>query len=200
MAKMIGIKYVGARPHGVSVIMYRSYKKFTVAPNKPYEFTKYDDISYEARNYYRRIARSLKLEVLVEGQEDELAVLHKKNHRRVHPAPTSVEVHHTYTAEVHNDAPVHHEEDAESHTAEHTEQPAVTIKSNLIEALGEHKVAELNDSEIAEFVDNHTDDQSVKDMISEMGIDYKPGRKSKGSIVADLIGSYRNELVAYLTK
>lgn len=200
---MIGIKYVGARPHGVSVIMYRSYKKFTVAPNKPYEFTKYDDTSYEARNYYRRIARSLKLEVLVEGQEDELAVLHKKNHRRVHPAPTSAEVTHHTTEFHHEEVPVHHEENAESHTAEHnehTEQPAVTIKSKLIEALGEHKVAELNDSEIAEFVDNHTDDQSVKDMISEMGIDYKPGRKSKGSIVADLIGSYRNELVAYLTK
>lgn len=84
---LIALVYTGARPNGVSVQTFRSYKRVDVTPTKPYLFTDKDNRKPEAFNYYERLARKLNIKPLVEGQEGQLPVV--PDTRFIHKAPTT---------------------------------------------------------------------------------------------------------------
>ena len=81
---LIALIYTGARPHGVSIQMYRSYKVVDVTPTQPYFFTQKDNRKPEAYNYYERLAK-LHIKPLVEGQEDQIPEI--PDNRFIHKAP-----------------------------------------------------------------------------------------------------------------
>ena len=84
---LFALVYTGARPHGISIQLFRSYKCVDVTPTKPYLFTKKDNKKPEAFNYYERLASRLHIKPLVEGQEDQLPVV--PDTRFIHKAPTT---------------------------------------------------------------------------------------------------------------
>ena len=84
---LFALIYTGARPHGISIQLFRSYKRVDVTPTKPYIFSQKDNKKPEAFNYYERLASRLHIKPLVEGQEDQLPVV--PDTRFIHKAPTT---------------------------------------------------------------------------------------------------------------
>lgn len=85
--KLLALVYTGARPTGISVMTFKSYKRVDVLPQLPYMFNDTDRRDPEAFNYYERIGQSLHLVPLVEGQED-LLPEPPKDTRLIKPALT----------------------------------------------------------------------------------------------------------------
>ena len=84
---LFALVYTGARPHGISIQLFRSYKRVDVTPTQPYIFTEKDNKKPEAFNYYERLSSRLHIKPLVEGQEDQLPVV--TDTRFIHKAPTT---------------------------------------------------------------------------------------------------------------
>ena len=64
-----GLQYVG-NGHGLSVMLYGSYKSVTVTWDRPYHFTQRDNISDEAKKYYLKNYRPLGIKLIEEREAD----------------------------------------------------------------------------------------------------------------------------------
>lgn len=197
---MLGLRYIGNREEGISLLLYRSYKTVSISPSKPYRFTARDNTSIEARHYYEDLS---KLGVSIIENENELE-------------PKSVATNRTQKLEAELDkqidvqTPIPTEEDKRSaaelihpSTSESTDdesEPTIVSEEVVPTTVDSNLFAEMSDSELSEYMEMNYDRGQLKELISQLNVDIPVGRKSETTLINELVSNHKAELVTHLSK
>ena len=197
MNQMLGLKYIGDREEGISLMLYRSYKTISVSKRNPYQFTPRDNVSQEARNYYESKCRKLGIRVI-----DDASELVKSPVRAVRTQKLEAEI----DKQVDVQKPV---EDESQVTGPVTpENPELTENSsdtqvetgNASSEVDISLISEMSDAELSEYLDINFNKDQLKGMISAIGAEINVGRKSESTLINELVSNYKNDVVSYLSK
>lgn len=189
---MLGLKYVGSREEGISLVLYRSYKTVSVTPRKPYRFTPKDNVSDEARHYYQGLSH---LGIAILDNPADAGI-------------TSDSATRTQKLEVESDvqvdvqAPAKTESEAtEAVATQVDDQPEAAVESQDVDApVDKGLFAEMSDAELSEYLEMNYNRDQLKSLISDLGVDINVGRKSESTLIGDLVNNHKAELVAHLSK
>ena len=198
---MLGLKYVGNREEGISLLLYRSYKTVSIGPKKPYRFTAKDNTTLEARHYYEGLG---KFGVTIIDAEEDL-------NAKAAPAARTQKLEAEVDKQIDVQTPIPTEEDkkaAAETIAQATEDEATgdegesTVVSEEIipTAVDSSLFADMSDAELSEYMEMNYDKGQLKDLISQLGVDITVGRKSETTLISDLVSNHKAELVAHLSK
>lgn len=83
--KILGLKYIGNREEGTSIMLFKSYKTIMVSKNHPYRFTGRDIVSIEAANYYSRL-RNLGVSIITDESDFDVRIGRRFEVRQEKPA------------------------------------------------------------------------------------------------------------------
>lgn len=189
---MLGLKYIGNREEGISLVLYRSYKTVSVTPRRPYRFTPKDNVSEEARHYYQGLSH---LGIAILDNPADAGI-------------TSDSATRTQKLEVESDiqvdvqAPAKSEAEAPVAAEPKANQPEVTAdESQDVDApVDKSLFAEMSDAELSEYLEMNYNRDQLKSLISDLGVDINVGRKSESTLIGDLVNNHKAELVAHLSK
>lgn len=198
---MLGLKYVGNREEGISLLLYRSYKTVSIGPKKPYHFTVKDNTSLEARHYYEGLGN---LGVRIVDAEEDLD-------SKSAPATRTQKLEAETDKQIDVQTPIPTEEDKKA-AAEVVAQSAETKATNdegestvvsqevIPTSVDSSLFAEMSDAELSEYMEMNYNRDQIKDLISQLGVDITVGRKSEATLINDLVSNHKAELVAHLSK
>lgn len=195
---MLGLKYVGNREEGISLLLYRSYKTVSITPRKPYEFTPRDNVSLEARHYYEGM-KNLGINIV-----DDPAELGKASNATNRTQKLEAET----DVQVDVQTPIPSEEDKLTAEPTVTEAPQAEVAESAEGSaeVGETPtadaslVSEMSDAELSEYLEMNYDKNQLKTLISDLGVDITVGRKSESTLISELVNNHKAELVAHLAK
>ena len=212
----IGLKYVGNREEGISVMLFRSYKTVKVNKIQPYRFTIRDIVSPESINYYNRLA-NLGLAIITD--EDDFKVGSKRRIEvRKEPlaAETDVQIDPAQTPKTaedqmpddlaRNDVPTT-ADDSDSQDADHTITPDEAENDSVAPNTSEEfpvdreAIKSMSAEEISEYLEMNFSKDQLKSLISELGLDISAGRKGVPTLVGEIVAAAElDSLISYLSK
>lgn len=220
----IGLKYIGKREEGISVMLFRSYKTVKINKFQPYRFTSRDLVSTEAINYYNRLA-NLGLAIITDeedfkvGSNRRIAVrkepLAAETDVQIDPtqAPKTVEDQMaddlTQNAEVPADVNVTPAEadtsDAEDETPVEGEEDegadSVVPTTSEDFSVDKEAIRAMSSEEISEYLEMNFGRDQLKSLISELGLDISTGRKGVPTLVGEIVAAAElDSLINYLSK
>lgn len=198
---LLGLKYLGNREEGISLLLYRSYKTVSVVPKKPYRFTERDNTTQEARHYYEGLG---KLGVSIIDSEEDFKV-------NAAPAARTQKLEAEVDKQIDVQTPIPTEEDkraaaesiaqlAETDANSDNGEPRVVSEEIIPSAVDSSLFADMSDAELSEYMEMNYDKDQLKDLISQLGLDINVSRKSENTLISDLVSNHKAELVAHLSK
>lgn len=220
----IGLKYVGKREEGISVMLFRSYKTVRVNKFQPYRFTSRDIVTPEAINYYNRLA-NLGLAIATSEKDFQVGSNRRVEVRReplaaetdvqVDPtqAPKTVEdqMSDDITKVVETPADVNvtppdsadEAEDEVVNTADNEEEEETPVAPTTSDefAVDKSVMQSMSAEEVSEYLEMNLSRDQLKSLISELGLDISAGRKGVPTLVGEIVAAAElDSLIRYLSK
>lgn len=208
-----GLQYVG-NANGILVMLYKSYKTVEVTWDKPYHFTKKDNVSEEAKKYYQKQYRPLGIKIVEEVDADtEPAKIPEFKPEEVEiPKVQEEEIKveaNADTAEVEDnslDKTAAPDEDDSSESDAELEDVEVSDSKVLDKILSEIKstydretISSLTELDLGSLLDEKLDEDQVKELAKKLDYDY--GRtRNKSKIISGLVSSKLSDVVEAILK
>lgn len=220
----IGLKYVGKREEGISVMLFRSYKTVKVNKIQPYRFTSRDIVSPESINYYNRLA-NLGLAIIT-NEEDFNVGSKRRVEVRKEPlaAETDVQLDPTQAPKTvedqmadelpKNDPPADEnvtpanvdtsdsdEDDTITSTEDGDDTSSVVPTASEEFSVDKEAIKSMSAEELSEYLEMNFSKDQLKSLISELGLDISAGRKGVPTLVGEIVAAAElDSLISYLSK
>jgi hypothetical protein len=212
---MLGLKYIGDREEGISVMLFKSYKSVRLSARQPYAFTHKDNTSIEAQRYYdkfrklgiattdnpedllvgkSRLVRVQKLEAENVTLEESIILKEEQGEDLEDDNLTNDE-----QSPVVEENQVNTESQLEDKGADDTPDNTNQVV-NTESTTDSNLISEMSDGELCEYLEMNYNRDQLKDLIGRIGADISIGRKSESTLVSDLVHNHKDKLIAHITK